>query len=142
MRLTRYTDYALRVLLYLGARPEKLSSIGEISRAYGVSQNHMMKVVSELVRAGYVTSLRGRGGGLRLARPASNIRIGEVVRRMENDFDLVDCANCLIGPVCGLSCLLREATEAFLAKLDEHSLAEALARKEGLALLLRSDMRG
>lgn len=137
MRLTRYTDYALRVLLYLGARPERLCSIAEISRAYGVSQNNMMKVVSDLARQGFVTSVRGRSGGVRLARPPSEINVGAVVRRMEDDFDLVDCANCVIGPVCGLSCLLREAVAAFLAVLDERSLADILSRRAGLLELLK-----
>src|SRR5215470_8528695 len=96
MRLTRYTDYAMRVLLYLGARPDKLFSIAEISRAYGISQNHLMKVVNDLVREGYAASVRGRFGGVRLGRPAEEINVGDVVRHTEEGFDLVDCGSCVI----------------------------------------------
>lgn len=130
MRLTRYTDYAMRVLLYLGARPDALCSIAEIARAYGISQNHLMKVVNELGRAGYVASARGRFGGVRLARPAAEINVGEVVRRMEDDFALVDCATCILAPRCGLACVLAEALAAFMAVLDRHSLADLLAKRE------------
>lgn len=136
MRLTRYTDYALRVLLYLAARPERLCSIAEMSSAYAISQNHLMKVVSDLARAGDVASVRGRGGGVRLARPAAEINVGAVVRRTEEGFDLVDCASCVIAPACGLRCALGEAVAAFLAVLDRHSLADLLARGPGLPSLL------
>src|SRR5678816_3721509 len=103
MRLTRYTDYALRVLLYLAARPEGLSSIGSISRAYGISQNHLMKVVNDLANAGYVASVRGRSGGIRLGRAPEEINIGQVVRHTEDGFQVVDCASCVIAPACGLT---------------------------------------
>ena len=124
MRLTRYTDYALRVLLYLSARPDKLSSISEISRAYGISHNHMMKVVHDLGKRGFVTSVRGRSGGIRLARPPGEITIGQVVRVSEDGFNLVDCGSCIIAPACGLTSVLSEATQAFLAVLDRYSLAD------------------
>ena len=137
MRLTRYTDYAMRVLLYLGARPEQICSIAEIARAYGVSQNHLMKVVSELAREGFVTSMRGRTGGIRLARAPEAINVGDVVRRMEDDFSLVDCANCIIAPACGLSCALQEAVAAFLAVLDRYTLADFLAQRSDLTNLLQ-----
>ena len=90
MRLTRYTDYAMRVLLYLGTHPDKICSIAEIARTYGVSQNHLMKVVNDLANAGYITSLRGRSGGLKLGRPAEAINIGEVIRHTEEGFELLD----------------------------------------------------
>jgi Rrf2 family nitric oxide-sensitive transcriptional repressor len=126
MKLTRYTDYALRVLLYLGARPERLCSISEMSRSYGISQNHLMKVVHDLGKAGFVASARGRLGGIRLARPPQEIVIGSVVRHTEDGFDLVDCGSCIIAPACGLTGVLREALGAFMAVLDSHTLADLL----------------
>lgn len=129
MRLTRYTDYAMRVLLYLGARQDRLCSIAEIARAYDISQNHLMKVVHDLGKAGYVASVRGRMGGIRLARPAEEIRIGTVVRHTEDGFDLVDCGSCVIAPACGLTGVLREALGAFMAVLDRYTLADLLARR-------------
>jgi Rrf2 family nitric oxide-sensitive transcriptional repressor len=138
MRVTRFTDYAIRVLLYLARDPNKLCSIAEITRAYDVSQNHLMKVVSELANAGYVESVRGRNGGIRLARPPSKINIGEVVRHTEDDFDLVGCGSCVIAPACGLTSVLDEALAAFLAVLDRYSLADVLARKGDFAHLLFS----
>ena len=139
MRLTRYTDYAMRVLLYLGTRSGQMCSIGEIAKAYGISQNHLMKVVSELAREGYVNSTRGKAGGIRLARPPEDINVGEVVRRMEDDFSLVDCANCIIAPACGLNCALREAVAAFLGVLDRYTLADFLASRQQLSALLMLD---
>lgn len=137
MRLTRYTDFALRVLLYLGREPGRLASIAEISRAYGVSQSHLMKVVSDLVGAGYVESVRGRSGGIRLARPPAQIVIGSLVRHTELDLELVECGACLIAPACGLTSMFDEALAAFLTVLDGYSLADALARKGDFAHLLR-----
>ncbi len=136
MRLTRYTDYAMRVMLYLGARPDRLCSISEIAKAYTISQNHLMKVVNDLVNAGYLTSVRGRKGGISLARPASLINIGEVVRHTEDGFDLVDCGSCIIAPACGLTSALDKALAAFLGVLDNYSLADLLDRREAMQLLL------
>jgi Rrf2 family nitric oxide-sensitive transcriptional repressor len=129
MRLTSYTDYAMRVLLYLGTRPDRVCSIGEISRAYGVSQNHLVKVVQGLAKLGYVASVRGRTGGIRLARPAEDIRIGQVIRETEDDFDLVDCNGCVIAPACGLTSVLGEAVLAFMAVLDRYTLRDLLNRR-------------
>ena len=124
MKLTRYTDYALRVLMHLAAKPDRLSSIGEIARSYGISQNHLMKVVHDLRKEGYVAAVRGRSGGIRLGRPAGEIVVGHVVRHTEEGFDLVDCGSCLIARACGLTGVLNEATAAFLAVLDRHTLAD------------------
>lgn len=129
MRLTRYTDYAMRVLLYLGARQDRLSSISEIAQAYGISQNHLMKVVSDLVNAGYLVSVRGRFGGVRLARSPAEINIGAVIRHTEDGFDLVDCGNCIIAPACGLTGALHQALAAFLTVLDGYTLESLLARR-------------
>jgi Rrf2 family nitric oxide-sensitive transcriptional repressor len=136
MRLTRYTDYAMRVLLYLGSRPERLSSIAEISAAYRISQNHLMKVVNDLSRAGYVASVRGRSAGIRLGVAPENIRIGTVVRHTEDGFDLVDCATCVVAPACGLPSILGEALAAFMAVLDRYTLADLLDRKVSMRSLL------
>ena len=135
MRLTRYTDYAMRVLLYLGARPEQLCSIGEIAGAYRISQNHLMKVVNDLARQGYVESVRGRFGGIRLGRAAAEINVGAVIRHTEDGFDLVDCGGCIIAPACGLTGALHEALAAFMAVLDGYSLADLLARRGDIRLL-------
>ncbi|MGV3479215.1 MAG: Rrf2 family transcriptional regulator [Sphingobium sp.] len=135
MRLTRYTDYAMRVLLYLGARPDALCSIAEVSRAYGISQNHLMKVVNDLAREGYVASVRGRFGGIRLGRPAGEINVGAVVRHTEDGFELVDCGGCVIAPVCGLTGALDEALAAFMRVLDGYTLEDLLARRADLGRL-------
>lgn len=136
MRLTRYTDFAMRTLLYLAARPDRLCSIAEVARAYRISENHLMKVVNDLARAGYVASVRGRGGGVRLARPAEEINIGRVVRHTEGDIQLVDCGDCVISPACALTGALGRALGAFFAVLDGYSLADlALSPAAARALL-------
>jgi len=135
MRLTRYTDYALWVLIYLGARPDALCSIAEISRAYDISQNHLMKVVNDLVNAGYLASARGRFGGIKLAKLPEEINVGAVIRHTEDGFDLVDCGDCVIAPACGLTGALRQALAAFLAVLDGYTLADLIAKPADIALL-------
>ncbi len=137
MRLTRYSDYAIRVLLHLGSQPgDRLSSIGDVARSYGISQNHLMKVVNDLVKAGYLESVRGRFGGIRLARPPESINIGEVVRHTEDGFDLVDCRNCVIAPACGLTGVLHEALAAFMRVLDRYTLADLQANRAELWSIL------
>ena len=135
MRLTRYTDYALRVLLYTGARDDRLSSIGEISRAYDISQNHLMKVVNDLVQSGFLASVRGRSGDIRLGRPAAEINIGAVVRHCEDGLQLVDCSTCVIRPACKLTGALSQALRAFLAVLDGFTLADVISEPEALLAL-------
>lgn len=130
MKLTGYTDYALRVLMHLAARPDRLSSIGEIARAYGISQNHLMKVVHDLRKEGFVAAVRGRSGGIRLGRPAAEIGVGEVVRHTEDGFDLVKCGACRIAPACGLTGVLGEALGAFMAVLDRYTLADLVENRE------------
>lgn len=129
MKLTRYTDYSLRVLMHLAARPERLSSISEIARCYRISQNHLMKVVHDLRKAGYVTAVRGRSGGIRLGRPAEEINVGDVVRHTEEGFDLVNCGSCIIAPACGLTGVLAEALTAFMRTLDGYTLADLVANR-------------
>jgi len=135
MRLTRYTDYAIRVLLYLGAQPERVCSISEIARAYGISQNHLMKVAHDLGKAGYVEGVRGRSGGIRLAKSADQINVGDVVRRTEEGFELVECGTCVIAPACGLTGVLDEALAAFMAVLDRYTLADLLEKRSKLMRL-------
>ncbi len=140
MRLTRYSDYAMRVLLFLAARPDDLCSIASIASAHSISQNHLMKVVNDLVNAGYLSSVRGRFGGIRLARPASEIIVGKVIRHTEDGFDLVDCGNCIIAPACGLTGALSKALSAFLEVLDGYTLADlVVSRSAMLALFDRRD---
>jgi Rrf2 family transcriptional regulator, nitric oxide-sensitive transcriptional repressor len=139
MRLTGYTDYSMRVLLYLGARPGRLCSVAEISRAYGISQNHLMKVVNGLGRLGYVASARGRSGGIRLAVPADQIPVGKVVRETEDGFDLVDCQRCVISSACGFASVLDEALLAFMAVLDKYTLEDLLSRRADLLGLFKPD---
>jgi len=142
MRLTRYSDYSLRVLMYLGVRPEQLVTIDEISAAYGISKAHLMKVVHELGRAGYLETVRGRGGGLRLAESLDSITVGEVVRHTEGKMDLVECFDaetntCRIQPACILRGVLEEALEAFVSTLDRYTLADLVAtRRRTLGRLL------
>lgn len=140
MRLTAYTDYSLRVLMRLALRPDELTTIAEISRAYGISEHHLVKVVHALGKAGYVQTLRGHGGGLRLARPAKEIRVGEVVRRMEADLGLVACfregESCVIGGVCGLSVVLEQARKAFFDVLDTCRLSDLVKSPAPLQQLL------
>src|SRR6478736_7853838 len=126
MPLTRYTDYAMRVLTSPGAQPDRTCSIAEIARAYGVSRNHLMKVAHDLGKAGYIEGVRGRTGGIRLARPAARINVGDVVRRTEPDFDLVECGSCVIAPACALTGVMDEALAAFMAVLDGYTLADML----------------
>ncbi|MCS0503295.1 Rrf2 family transcriptional regulator [Ancylobacter mangrovi] len=136
MQLTLYSDYAMRVLLYLAAHRDKLCSISEIASAYGISHNHLMKVLNDLGRAGYVSSVRGRAGGFRLARPAGQIRIGALLRHTEDDFDLVDCPHCALSSGCGLSSVLDRAMAAFFAVLDGCTLADLVEREEGFRSLI------
>ena len=135
MKLTLFTDYSMRVLLYLGARPDRLCSIGEVAQAYGISQNHLMKVVNQLARSGDVESVRGRSGGIRLGRPPEEINIGALIRQTEDGFDLVDCGGCVVEPACGLTGVLKEALGAFLAVLDRYTLADLLTKRRDLASL-------
>ena len=137
MRLTRYTDYAMRVLIYLGAQPDRVCSIAEIAQAYGVSRNHLMKVAHDLGKAGYIEGVRGRTGGIRLARPAAKINVGDVVRRTEPDFDLVECGSCVIAPACALTGVMDEALAAFMAVLDRYTLADMLVKQSKLMRLFK-----
>jgi Rrf2 family nitric oxide-sensitive transcriptional repressor len=137
MRLTLHTDYALRLLMLLAMEPDELHTIEEAAERYGISRNHLMKVTQTLVQAGFIDSLRGRGGGLRLGRVAASINVGEVVRATEDGFALVECFDrerntCVVAPACGLRGPLDEALSAFLAVLDRYSLADLIRNPTSL----------
>lgn len=138
MRLTRYTDFALRVLIHLASHDEP-SSIAQIARRYAISQNHLMKIVQDLGRAGFIATSRGRFGGIRLGRPATEINVGDVIRHTEEGFDLVDCSCCLIAGACGLPSVLNKAVSAFLAVLDRYSLADIASQRADLRFLFGAD---
>lgn len=128
MRLTNFSDYALRLLMYAAAQEDRLITIEETAELYGISRTHLMKIANLLTRAGYLKAVRGRSGGLTLAKPPKKIRLGDVLRATEPDFALVECftpeSDCLITPRCRLRGVLNEALSAFLRKLDNYSLAD------------------
>ena len=141
MRLTVYTDYALRLLMYLALRDEGLATIAEVAESYGISKNHLMKVAHQLGTAGYVETVRGRGGGLRLAKTADSIGLGEIVRHTEPDMALVPCfepvnASCAIQRCCVLQRALEKARLAFLDVLDGYSLNDLVRPHTRLRALL------
>ncbi len=146
MRLTSFTDYTLRTLIYLALQPDRLVTIADIATAYGISVNHLMKVVHRLALAGDVATLRGQHGGLRLAKPPADINIGAVVRRTEPDMALATCfsepgAHCAIKQDCVLQPALADALAAFLAVLDRYSLADLVAPQQALVALLQMPPR-
>lgn len=132
MKLTRYTDYAVRVIIFLGIHQDGLCSIAEISRQYDISHNNLMKVVQDLARLGYIETLRGRNGGIRLGRPPGEINIGALIRHTEKDCAMVDCENCIIAPACGLPGVLAKATSAFFNVLDNYTLADLIKDRRQL----------
>ncbi len=137
MRLTVYTDYSLRVLMFVALHPERRPTIAEVASSYGISKNHIMKVVYQLGVAGYIETVRGQRGGMRLARSPQDIILGEVVRRTEPDMALVPCfdpvnTTCVITPACKLRGALQHARSAFLAVLDGYSLADLVENREVL----------
>lgn len=138
MYITRYTDYSLRVLIYTAIKGETQSTIREIAESYGISKNHLMKVVQELNIKGYLIAQRGKNGGLRLNGDARNINIGKLVRETEQDA-LVDCfkggIGCIITPACHLKMVFAEALEAFFKTLDQYSLADLLPEQHKPELL-------
>ncbi|CAD5366799.1 HTH-type transcriptional regulator NsrR [Rubrivivax sp. A210] len=129
MRLSEYTDYTLRVLMYCARHRDRLVTIGELAEQHGLSKNHLMKVVNELARKGLLATTRGRGGGLRLLVEPETIRIGDVVRATETDFRLVECFDestnaCTLSPNCRLKHLFAEALESYFRALDGATLAD------------------
>lgn len=130
MRLTAMTDYSMRLLMYLGGRPERLCTIAEIAAAHGISEPHLMKITHRLAQAGWIETVRGKHGGMRLARAPADIPIGAVVRDMENDLAVVAClggvTDCILAGQCGLTGIMQGALDKFLAHLDGYTLADIL----------------
>jgi len=145
LRLTTYTDYALRLLMYVALKDDGLATISEVAAGYGISKNHLMKVAHQLGLAGHVETVRGRSGGLRLAKPAKAITLGDVVRDSERDMALVPCfdpadRSCTIRSCCTLRRALGEASAAFLDVLDGYTLADLVKPRAPLARLLAIEL--
>lgn len=140
MRLTTFSDYSMRVMMYLGLQHGKLVTIFDIAQAYNISENHLMKVVHHLAQRGYIETVRGKGGGLRLVRNPSAINIGEMIRDSEGGTDLLPCmekeGTCCIQPSCKLMGILREAQVAMFAVLDKYTLADLLNKESTLTRIL------
>jgi len=141
MQLTLYTDYSLRVLLYLALNPDRRCTISEISEAYGVSRNHLVKVVHNLAKDGWITTTRGKSGGMMLALPPEQIRLGAVVRQTEPHMNLLECFDketntCPIIDACALKRLLYQARRYFMQVLDDHTLADVMGRRERMIEIL------
>lgn len=141
MRLTLHTDYALRILIFLAVSGDEGGTIADIAARYGISRNHLMKVAHQLGTLGLVETLRGRNGGLRLARPAAEIPVGVVVRQMEEGLRIAECFDaktntCPIAGLCGLQPVLGEALKAFLTVLDRYSIADICGKDRRLRKVL------
>lgn len=142
MHITRYTDYSLRVLIYLAVKGEDLATISDIASSYDISRNHLMKVVHQLNLNGYIETVRGKHGGMRLRLSPDEINIGSLVRHTEQDLTLVECFapnnQCAISPACGLRSVFGEALQGFMKVLDGYTLADILpaAQKPHLVRLL------
>lgn len=143
MRLTLHTDYALRMLIYAALRPGGACTVSEVSTAYGLSRNHLLKVATTLRDLGLIVTVRGRAGGIRLAVAPARINVGALVRATEEDFALVECLQsngcCPISPACALTGMMVEATDAFHAVLDKYSLADIVRQGPALMPLLGID---
>ena len=131
MRLTDYTDYTLRVLMFCAANPDRLVTIAELAERHHLSKNHLMKIVNDLARQGVIETTRGRGGGMRLMRPAKDINVGEVVRATESDFVVVECFDpqnnqCRLSSHCRLQSVLGQAMQSFFAVLDALTLEDLM----------------
>ncbi|ELY2622734.1 nitric oxide-sensing transcriptional repressor NsrR [Cronobacter malonaticus] len=138
MQLTSFTDFGLRALIYMASLPEgRMTNISEVTEVYGVSRNHMVKIINQLSRAGYVTAVRGKNGGIRLGKPAATIRIGDVVRELE-PLSIVNCSSafCHITPACRLKQVLGDAVARFLQELDNYTLADLVQENQPLYKLL------
>lgn len=130
MRLTNMTDYAMRLLMYLGRHPDRLCTIAEVARAYEISEPHLMKITHRLALRGWIRTVRGKHGGMELAHAPGEIPLGAVIRDMENDLALVECLGsrkaCSLQGQCGLTHIVQGALQAFMDHLDRHTLADLL----------------
>jgi Rrf2 family nitric oxide-sensitive transcriptional repressor len=147
VHLTQFSDYGLRLVLYLACHPNRLVSVEEVGQSYGISRHHLVKVVQTLTDLGIIESQRGRGGGMRLAKQPSEINVGWLIRRTEPHFDLVECFDaetntCPIAPACGLKGALMRAQRAFLSVLDEYTLDDFRAHRSELVAILDASRAG
>ncbi|MBI1822030.1 MAG: Rrf2 family transcriptional regulator [Nitrospirae bacterium] len=131
MELTQFTDYSLRVLIFLGRSENRISTIREIADYYQISENHLMKIIPHLVRKGYIQSIRGKGGGIRLSKSPGSIKIGKLVRETEESLEVVECFkpgenSCALLPGCTLKSALHQAMQNFLGTLDQYTLSDLL----------------
>ncbi|MDP1644716.1 MAG: RrF2 family transcriptional regulator [Thiobacillus sp.] len=131
MRLTKFTDYSLRVVIYLARHPDSLATIADIAREYDIPSTHLMKVVHRLAQCGYILTVRGKGGGMRLARTPDLINVGDLVRDTEDNMDIAECfspdhQSCPMLPACALKSVLVEARKSFLATLDFYRLSDIM----------------
>lgn len=143
MQLTHYTDYSLRVLVYLTLKKNKSVTISEIADYYKISRNHLVKIVNNLANLGYITTVRGKGGGMHLAYSPEEINVGEVIRNVEPNFNIVECfaddhTDCRIEPICKLKNILQTATETFLSELDQYSLQDVISNRNLKKIALSS----
>ena len=140
MRLTTFSEYSMRVMMYLGLQHGQLATIAEIAQAYNISENHLTKVVHQLAQRGYVETVRGKGGGLRLARDPNTVNLGAMIRDSEGEPSLLPCvdsqSDCCIQPACKLMVILREAQTALFNVLDKYTLADLLSEQAPLARIL------
>lgn len=146
MHLSTFTDYTLRVLMYLAITGNRLATISELASAYGISRNHLMKVVHQLSRGGLVTSVRGKGGGIKLARQPAAILLGRVIRASEGETPIVECFSkdkrgCRLAPACRLNHILADAFDGFFEALDAYTLADLINNEHELAALMQLDLR-
>ncbi|MFI2810496.1 MULTISPECIES: Rrf2 family transcriptional regulator [unclassified Microbulbifer] len=145
MNITRYTDYSLRILIYLAVHREGLCTISEIADSYGISKNHLMKIVQELNARGYIQAVRGKNGGLRLKQEPVEINIGKLVRETEDESRMVECFGsnnqCVITPACQLKVILGRALESFFATLEEYTLEDLVGGGQGPVLAELLDIK-
>lgn len=142
MQLTKYSDYSMRVLIYLALNGDRLVGIEEIAKAFAISRNHLVKVVAQLGKLGYINAKRGPAGGMQLAVAPAEIRLGELIRQTEPHFDIVECFDpekneCSISPICRLKSILAQASSRFIEELEQYSIADVVGNEEQLAEFIR-----
>ena len=144
MQITRFTDLGLRVLMYLAARPEAMATIPEIAQQFDISRNHLVKVVHRLGQLQLIATTRGKGGGMALARAPGEYRLGDVLRELEDNPTLIDCASppCVIRPGCQLKAALDDALQAFFSRLDQYTLEDVLRPPTGASLITLRERAG
>lgn len=147
MQLTQYTDYSLRVLIYLANKNDGLTTVSEIAEYHSISRNHLVKVIHNLATKGFILTTRGRHGGMVLSRPPAKIILGDVIRNTEPNFDIAECFNnanncCVITPNCGLKSIFREAQMVFIKAMDKYTLADAVTRNSMSQSLMDATISG